>query len=259
VCWLIIDDGSTDDTARVAFELARSWPWIHVQAGGGGVGTDRGGPIVRAFNRGIESLRLVPDVVVKLDADVSFEPDYFERLMQAFTDDSTLAIASGSAYELEDGRWHQRHMTDTHVWGASRAYRWPCLSKLLPLDEEMGWDGLDVLKANMNGWRTRTLTDLPFRHHRREGERDGARWRAWAAQGRASHYMGYHFWYLAARSLHHSRREPAALAMIAGYLAAAAKRRPHCDDDAVRAHLRSRQRLRDLPRRALEAHGRGPA
>jgi poly-beta-1,6-N-acetyl-D-glucosamine synthase len=259
VCWLIVDDGSTDETPRIAFELAQRWPWIRVLPSENGQAINRGGPIVRAFNRGIEALRLAPDVVVKLDADVSFEPDYFERLLEAFTADRRLAIASGSAYELENGAWRQRHMTGTHVWGASRAYRWSCLGKLMPLDEQMGWDGLDVLRANMNGWTTRTLTDLPFRHHRQEGERDGARRLAWAAQGRASHYMGYRFWYLAARSLHHCRSEPAALAMISGYLGAAIRKRPRCDDAAVRTYLRRRQRVRDLPRIALEAHGRGAA
>jgi glycosyltransferase involved in cell wall biosynthesis len=255
ICWLIVDDGSTDETPRIAFELAQRWPWIRVQRSESGCPVNRGAPIVRAFNRGIEALRVVPDVVVKLDADVSFGPDYFEKLLDAFTADPELAIASGSAYEFENGTWRQRHMTGTHVWGASRAYRWARLGKLLPLDEQMGWDGLDVLRANMNGWTTRTLTDLPFRHHRKEGERDGARRLAWAAQGRASHYMGYRFWYLAFRSLHHSRSEPAALAMIAGYLGAAVRRRARCDDTAVRKFLRSRQRVRDLPRRALEAHG----
>ncbi len=37
-----------------------------------------------------------------------------------------------------------------------------------------GWDGIDEFKANARGWRTMTFEDLPFRHHRREGERDGA-------------------------------------------------------------------------------------
>ena len=42
----------------------------------------------------------------------------------------------------------------------------------------MGWDGIDAYKAALAGWSTRTIEDLPFRHHRKEGERDGARrWR----------------------------------------------------------------------------------
>jgi hypothetical protein len=52
------------------------------------------------------------------------DPDYFERLFQAFTQDPLLGIASGSAWELDDGVWRQRLVTDVAVWGATRAYRW---------------------------------------------------------------------------------------------------------------------------------------
>ena len=36
--------------------------------------------------------------------------------------------------------------------------------------------------------------------------------------------MGYRAWYLVLRALHRARAEPAALAMIGGYAAAAARR-----------------------------------
>ena len=90
----------------------------------------------------------------------------------------------------------------------------------------MGWDGVDEFRANARGWHTRTFKDLPFRHHRREGERDGAKHRARLAQGRAARYIGYRLWYLSLRALWHARKEPAALAMIWGYLDAAIKREP---------------------------------
>ena len=57
----------------------------------------------------------------------------------------------------------------------------------------------------------------PFRHHRREGERDGTTWRARSNQGHAAYYVGYRPWYLVLRALFNARREPAALGMIAGY------------------------------------------
>jgi hypothetical protein len=211
---------------------------------------------VRAFHTGLASLRDTVDIVIKLDADTSFGPGYHERLLAEFAADAALGMASGSAWELEDGEWRQRHMTGDHVWGAARAYRRACLEDVLPLEEQMGWDGIDALKAGLAGWTTRTIIDLPFFHHRAEGERDGARRRAWSAQGRASWFMGYRFWYLAARAVHHGRREPAALALIGGYLGAALRRDTRCEDASVRAHLRQEQSLRKLPVRMREAAGR---
>lgn len=258
--WVIVDNGSTDGTADVAAALAAEHSWIvpvtDASASGGVV---RGGPVVRAFHVGVAALRdlgPLPDVIVKVDADTSFSPEYYDRLLAAFAGDERLGIASGSAWELEDDVWVQHHMTGDQVWGAARAYRRACLEAVLPLEERMGWDGIDVYKAGLAGWETRTLTDLPFRHHRREGERDGARRLAWAAQGRASHFMGYRFWYLAARAAHHARKDPVAVAMIGGYLSAALRRERRCADPAVREAVRQQQSLRSLPRRVREAAGR---
>jgi poly-beta-1,6-N-acetyl-D-glucosamine synthase len=253
--WVIVDNGSTDATPELARELARAHPWVHLIEIPSGR-QERGGPIVRAFHAGVALLDRLPDVVVKLDADVSMEPDYFDRLMQAFAADPLLGIASGTCYERDGEGWREQHMTGSSVWGCARAYRAACLEQILPLEEQMGWDGIDVLKAEVRGWHSGTLVDLPFRHHRVEGARDGARRSAYAAQGRAAHYMGYRTWYLVARALNRSRAEPAALAMIGGFAAAALMRRPRCADPQVVAHLRSEQRLTLLPARIREAAGR---
>jgi biofilm PGA synthesis N-glycosyltransferase PgaC len=255
--WVIVDNGSTDHTAEIARDLASRHAWIELVQSEALPGVVRGGPIVRAFHRGLAELDDDLDVVIKLDADTSFEPDYHERLLAAFADDAELGMASGSAWEREaGGDWQQRHMTGDHVWGAARAYRRACLDDVLPLEESMGWDGIDALKAGLAGWKTQTIVDLPFFHHRAEGERDGARRLAWAAQGKASWFMGYRFWYLTARALHHARREPAALALVGGFVGAALRRDPRCEDASVRAHLRREQSLRKLPVRMREAAGR---
>jgi poly-beta-1,6-N-acetyl-D-glucosamine synthase len=254
--WIIVDNGSADDTVRVAQQLATQTEWISVAAVRGEHVATPGAPIVRAFNRGLELLGRPFDVVVKLDADVSMANDYFERLMEAFEKDESLGIASGSCYELEDGDWRQTHVTGAHVRGASRAYRWDCLQQVVPLEERVGWDGIDALKASIRGWRTATLLELPFYHHRKVGQRDGGPHKRWVAQGRGAYYMGYRFPYLFLRALHRARTNPIALTMIAGYLGPALRREPICSDIEVRAHLRRQQSIRSLPARAREALGR---
>jgi glycosyltransferase involved in cell wall biosynthesis len=255
--WIIVDNGSTDGTLEVARGLAAEHDWIDVLSRPGSASADRGAPVVRALQAGIAALAAVPpEILVNVDADISMEPDYFERLLARFDADPKLGIASGSAFELERGEWRQRFVTDTTVWGASRAYRWVCLQELLPFEERIAWDGVDELKANARGWRTTAFEELPFRHHRREGERDGTSWRARRNQGEAAHFLGYRTWYLVVRALWHARREPAAVAMIWGYTLAAIKREPQSPDRAARAFLQRRQSFRNLRLRALEATGR---
>ncbi len=254
--WVIVDNGSSDESLDVARDLADRFDWIEVLSAPGTDVAEPGLPIVRAFHRGLERITDQPDVAVKLDADVSMEPDYFERLTGAFFEDRSLGIASGVCYEHDGETWQPTHVTEAHVRGATRAYRWECLQQVLPLEERVGWDGIDELKANVRGWRTQVISDLSFLHHRRLGARDGMPWTRWARQGRAAHYMGYRFSYLLIRTLHHARRNPGALAMVVAYAASAAKGAPRFEDDRVRRHLRDRQRLRNLRARRREALGR---
>jgi biofilm PGA synthesis N-glycosyltransferase PgaC len=254
--WVIVENGSHDETAAVAADIATRLPFASVATCRGTAEPERGAPIVEAFESGFATVADEIDVVVNVDADISFGARYFEQLLSRFDEDAELGIASGTCYERARGRWRERHVTGSTVWGASRAYRRRCLDELLPLERRLGWDGLDELKANARGWRTATFEDLPFFHHRSEGVRDGAVARARATQGRSAYYMGYRPGYLLLRALYHAVREPAALAMVWGYAAAWIQREPRFDDAPARRYLRRQQSIVRLPLRALEARGR---
>jgi len=256
--WVVVDDASTDNTAELVERLAVAHDWISLVSSSAGddelVEGRLSGRDVAAFNAGLAALPSTPDIVLKLDADVSLLPDFFEILLDEFARDPRLGIAGGACFELEDGGWRERWVTGDHVRGATRAYRWDCLCDVQPLEPRLGWDGIDEVRAALLGWHTRSIRSLPFFHHRRMGQRDGLR-RSFHDQGATAHYMGYRPSYLVARAVFRMRRTPAAVAMIAGYLRAALSREPVLADAAVRAHIRQKQRLRELPRRAAEARG----
>ena len=255
--WVIVDNGSSDSTPAIIAQLVDEHPWITAATSVAASRALPGAPIVRAFHAGLSARKVGnPEIAVKLDADVSVEPGYFERLLAAFRREPLLGIAGGVCYEEEAGDWYPTFSTGDHVRGAVRAYRWECLQDVLPLEERMGWDGIDELKAQVLGWRTRTLENLAFKHHRGVGVRDGGRRNRWWALGEGAHYMGYRPWYLVLRSLHHARRDVAALSMLGGYALAALRRDPVYADPAVRAHLRRMQSVAHLRRRVAEAHGR---
>ena len=252
--WLIVDTESSDETLVVAEEMAAEQPWVVVRQLRLGGAVMRGGPIVRAFHFALESLPAECDIIVKVDADTSFEPDYFDRLVAEFELDARLGIAGGTGYEQQsDGAWRQRHGTGSGVWGASRAYRRVCLDELLPLEERMGWDTIDLVGAEVRGWSTRAIADLPFRHHRREGERDPSRFSAYLKVGEAAHYMGYRLSYLAIRTVFRAVRDPVAIGIPFGYLAATLRRERRRADVAIRDSVREQQRLSRLHLRAREA------
>src|SRR4051794_4188981 len=79
--WIVVDNGSTDDTLATLDQLSGAYPWLQTVSAAGEDGLVRGGPVTRAFHVGLDALGRVPEVVVKVDADVSFPPDYFEALL----------------------------------------------------------------------------------------------------------------------------------------------------------------------------------
>jgi glycosyltransferase involved in cell wall biosynthesis len=255
--WVIVDNGSSDESPevisqlleRLAFASAISVPNVAPS-------TARGRPIVAAFQAGAASLEAEPDVVVKLDADVSFDPDYFERLLHAFSENDRLGIASGTCYEQDEkGEWRATYTTRDHVRGATRAYRSECFRSVTPLEERMGWDGIDELRAQVAGWQTASIPDVRFYHHRPLGARERA-WSKWVGQGDMAHYMGYRFTYLLARTGYRMIREPSAAGMVWGYFGAVLDRRERYADPQVREHLRRQQSISALPQRIGEALGR---
>jgi hypothetical protein len=254
--WVIVDTGSTDATPRLMTELSARMPFVRTLTVEGPAVPTRGGPIVRAFVAGIESLEFAPELVIKQDADTSFDADYFDRVLAAFAADARLGLASGASVELVGDTWQVTHGARDHVRGPSRAYRWQCLQDVLPLDEHRGWDEIDSIKAQIRGWRVGTLSDVTFIHHRPDGLRDGSRRGRWMRMGSEAHYMGYRFSYLLIRSGWRAREDPLAMAMIAGYLDAAVHRQARYPDPAVRRHLRKQQSPLHLPLRLRESIGR---
>jgi biofilm PGA synthesis N-glycosyltransferase PgaC len=250
--WVVVDQGSVDGTRAIAESLANEHSWIRVVATTID-GPARVAPTIHAFHAGLAQLDPTPDVVVRLEADTSLARTYFERLLQKRVAQADLAAAAPPETHQGDGVWRQRHGTGPGVWGACRAYRRDCLDDLLPLEEHMGWDTLDLQKAVVKGWVSQLFLDLPFRHHRSEGIRDGARFRTWVIQGEATHFMSYRVSYLLARTFYRVPRDPTAIGLLVGYGRALARRRPRCADLELRTYVREQQSLRRLPLRAREA------
>src|ERR1039458_5490207 len=102
--WMIVNDGSTDGTAAIADSYALQHDWIRVCHRDNRGFRKAGGGVVDAFNDGYRNLRTKDwDFIVKLDGDLSFNPEYFDSCFRAFEAEGKLGIAGGTIYNVING------------------------------------------------------------------------------------------------------------------------------------------------------------
>lgn len=169
--WIIVDDGSSDGTCEIVRKYAAEHSFIRPVWADAVTKRATGTAEVRAFNRGFELVRNEHyGCIVKLDADLSFDPDYFARLIAEFNRNPKLGIASGIYLESRDGgEWNEIEMPSYHAAGASKVIRKECFEEIGGFVEQRGWDTIDEIRAIARGWNTRHFTDLQLKHWKPEG------------------------------------------------------------------------------------------
>ena len=258
--WVIVDDGSSDETPRILAEYAAKHDWIRVVTR-----QDRGhravGPgVIDAFYAGFATID--PNdfrYLCKLDLDLRLPPRYFELLVERMERDPRIATCSGKAWIEQGGRLvHESHGDDTSL-GMTKFYRMDRFQAIGGFVREVMWDGIDCHRCRMHGWIACSWDDpeLRFVHLRAMGSSQQGILAGRMRHGFGQYYMGTGFLYMAASALSRVAQPPrllGSLAMLWGWLKSAALRRPRYDDLTFRAFLRHYQ-MRALligKRRAVE-------
>ncbi len=260
--WVLVDDGSTDRTGELIDEAAARHRWITAVHRGDRGFRQAGSGVVEAFYDGLARIEVDDwDVVVKLDGDLSFGPDYFERCLQRLSQDPSLGIVGGTCClppQPGGGSLQPEFAGEPafHVRGPTKIYRRACFEAIGGLIRAPGWDTADQMKANMLGWATRTFDDIPIVHHRPTGSAYGA-WSNWTKNGVANFVTGYDPLFMACKCVKRLLSRPnragliEAAGLASGYLQGYRRRIPRVDDEALIAYVRAQQRRTLLLRRSL--------
>lgn len=246
--WIIIDDNSTDNTSELIEKASEENPWIKLIKNNTKSHREPGAKIVKLFHIGYEALDKDFDFIVKLDADLSFESDYFESIFEEFKRELKLGIAGGYC-QYKDGEKLKIEKTPAyHVRGATKVYRQRCLKDIGGLIPVMGWDGLDEMKARMLGWNTRSLKNIFILHQRPTGKASGSIRFAWL-WGKSSYFMGYDPFFFILRCLKNINKRPYLIftnSMFIGYLYSVITRKKRYEDENLLKFIRNFQRGRIL-------------
>jgi biofilm PGA synthesis N-glycosyltransferase PgaC len=86
---------------------------------------------VQAFNAGYARVQgLDYDVVGNIDADVSFDPDYFSYLLRKLAEDRTLGLVETPFKEGTNPTYDYRFVGIEHVSGACQLFRRECFEQI---------------------------------------------------------------------------------------------------------------------------------
>jgi glycosyltransferase involved in cell wall biosynthesis len=224
VKWVIVSDGSSDGTDEIVNKYKTENSWIEVIR----LPEHRDRQFaakVKAFNAGYEIVKDIHyEVIGNLDADISFEPDYFEFLMKKFKENPKLGVA-GTPF-IEDDRYSS--ISDSfeggkHVAGGCQLFRKKCFEYIggyIP-NEAGGIDWIAVTTARMKGWETQSFPEKVFYHHRSLGTGNSKKIISNFNYGRKDYYLGNHPLWEAIRILYQCFKRPfliGSLIILSGYL-----------------------------------------
>ncbi len=168
--WVIVSDGSTDGMDAIVAALSAQHEWIEFVRLPERSSRDFAGK-VRAFNEGYARLHgLRYDAIGSLDADISFDPEYFAFLLARLLENPDLGLV-GTPFEEGGKSYDYRFVSIEHVSGACQLFRRECFEAVggfVPMPGG-GVDHVAVITARMKGWKTRTFTEKTCHHHRKIG------------------------------------------------------------------------------------------
>ena len=242
--WVIVNDGSTDDTGDIVGKYLEKHEWIELLNLPARRDRSFAGK-VHAFNAGLERVKgLEYEVIGNLDSDVSFEPDYCEFLLTQFQQDLTLGVAGTIFREEGYSSGTDSFEGQNHVAGGCQLFRRRCFQEIggyVP-NKAGGIDWIAVTTARMMGWRTRSFREKSFFHYRSLGTAERSQLASAFSYGEKDYYLGNHPIWEIFRVTYRATKKPylvGALALYSGYLSAFVRRmkRP-VSDDLMKFHRR---------------------
>ena len=228
--WVIVSDGSTDLTDEIAKRYAEEHSWIELIRMPDHEDRHFASKVF-CFNAGYDRVRSLDfEIIGNLDADLSFEPDYFEFLLAKFIEFPNLGVA-GTPFIQESSQYDYRFTNIDHVSGACQLFRRSCFEDVggyVPI-KEGGIDWVAVTTARMKGWTTRTFLGKSLYHYRKMGTGKSSPLGALFKLGKQDYSLGNHPLWEFLRMFYQMRFNPyvvSGLILFAGFMTAAIQAAP---------------------------------
>ena len=195
--WVVVDDDSRDTTETLLGKAEEELPFLKVLSlsSPGSEQYDRGFRYSSLVKQGFDLLLDDPeaakdlDIIGIVDADMFFQPDYFEKLLEKFGEEPSLGIASGIIYSKRGNHFIREKSRVDQPRGSGRLIRTRCLKDCGGYRVYKSMDSVMNIKARNRGWLTRSFPELKMYQSRVTFSRRSY-WNGFLHQGKVSYYLG---------------------------------------------------------------------
>lgn len=247
--WVIVSDRSMDGTDDIVQSYAKKHSFIKYIRKNEDTGRNTASKVI-AFNLGLSSIKNIHvDYICNLDADVTFDEYYFEKLLIKFDEDDSLGIGGGRIYQANKGTAYELKSSEESVAGAVQCFRRSCFEQIggyLPLKGGFE-DGVAEIMARYYGWRTQSFRDIPVLHHREIGTVGRNIWRARFNAGINEYIVGFCYSYHLLRGIYRLIEPPyviGSLLVYLGYICGAINRKNKVLPDDMQGFIHREQQAR---------------
>jgi glycosyltransferase involved in cell wall biosynthesis len=214
--WVIVSDGSTDETDDIVAQYATKLPWIELVRMPEREERHFAGK-VHAFNAGLARVAASEfEVIGNLDGDVSFEAGHFEFLVSKFAGDAQLGV-TGAPFREGGLQYDYRFTSIENVWGGCQLFRRKCFEEIGGYVPVKGGciDHIAVVSARMKGWKTQTFTENVCIHHREMGTAQRSALAAKFKTGVKDYSVGNHTVWELFRTVYQMKQRPVIIGGLA--------------------------------------------
>jgi len=265
--WAIVSDGSADGTDEIVARYAAQHAWIELVRMPDRAERHFAGKAL-AVRAGEEKMGGLPyEVIACLDADITFESDYFAYLLEKLALDPGLGVVGTPYRDTTEEMYDYRFVSTDHVSGACQVFRRRCFEEIggYAISKGGAIDTIATLSARSKGWETRTFTEKIGRHHRVIGTAQNNPLQSRFVLGKRDWAIGNHPLWEICRGLYQMTRRPfvlRGLAIVTGYVWAACSGVERPVSRELRAFRRREQMehlVRFLRRRTVASASAGEA
>ena len=244
--WVIVDDGSNDETPSILAEYASKSAFIKILHRDNRGFRSVGPGVIEAFYAGYAVVQIEDfDFICKLDLDLELPPRYFEMLIQRMNENPRLGTCSGKPYFIDkrNGKLVSEKCGDENSVGMTKFFRKECFQQIGGFIRQVMWDGIDGHRCRMHGWFAYSWDepDLRFIHLRPMGFSQKGMLTGRMRHGYGQYFMGTGLTYMTVSALYRMTRPPfiiGGLAMWCGYVRSMLSGKERLKDPAFRSFLR---------------------